>query len=76
MEKPPFLMESAGGPKVIHIGYHSASVEQVYHPDFEVIGDIGASVEALGGRLEGRLPSDRACWSCARQSSRTSTIAP
>ncbi|CAH2405422.1 acetolactate synthase large subunit [Mesorhizobium ventifaucium] len=55
VEKPPFLMRSAGGPKVIHIGYQSATVEQVYHPDLEVIGDIGASVEALAARLEGRL---------------------
>ena len=55
IEKPPFLMESAGGPKVIHVGYQSASVEQVYHPDIELIGDIGASVEGLGARLEGRL---------------------
>lgn len=59
VEKPPFLMKSAGGPKVIHIGYHSATVEQVYHPDIEVIGDIGAAVTALGDRLEGRLEPDR-----------------
>jgi acetolactate synthase I/II/III large subunit len=58
VEKPPFLMKSAGGPKVIHVGYQSATVEQVYHPDFEVIGDIGAAVEALGEKLEGRLTSD------------------
>ena len=51
-------MRSAGGPKVIHLGYQSATVEQVYHPDLEVIGDIGASVEALGERLEGRLVQD------------------
>jgi acetolactate synthase I/II/III large subunit len=58
VEKPPFLMKSAGGPKVIHVGYQSATVEQVYHPDIEVIGDIGASVEALGARLVGRLRGD------------------
>lgn len=58
VEKPPFLMKSAGGPRVIHVGYHSATVEEVYHPDFEVIGDVGASVEALAGRLEGRLQVD------------------
>jgi acetolactate synthase I/II/III large subunit len=58
VEKPPFLMKSAGGPKVIHIGYQSATVEQVYHPDIEVIGDIGAAVEALAARLEGRLSPD------------------
>ncbi len=55
VEKPPFLMRSAGGPKVIHVGYQSANVEQVYHPDAEVIGDIGASVTALGDRLGGKL---------------------
>ena len=58
IEKPPFLMKSAGGPKVIHVGYQSATVEQVYHPDIEVIGDIGATVEGLGERLEGRLSPD------------------
>jgi len=58
IEKPPFLMQSAGGPKVIHVGYQSASVEQVYHPDIELIGDIGASVDALGARIEGRLSVD------------------
>lgn len=58
VEKPPFLMKSAGGPKVVHVGYQSATVEQVYHPDIELIGDIGASVEALGARLEGRLSAN------------------
>lgn len=58
IEKPPFLMSSEGGPKVIHVGYQSATVEEVYHPDMEVIGDIGAAVEMLGDRLEGRLSAD------------------
>ena len=58
IEKPPFLMKSAGGPKVVHVGYQSATVEQVYHPDIEVIGDIGWTVEGLGERLEGRLSPD------------------
>ena len=58
VEKPPFLMQHAGGPKVIHVGFQSATVEQVYHPDIEVIGDIGASVTALAERLEGRLSGD------------------
>lgn len=58
VEKPPFLMKSAGGPRVIHVGYQSATVEQVYHPDIEVIGDIGAAVEGLAVRLEGKLTPD------------------
>jgi acetolactate synthase-1/2/3 large subunit len=58
IEKPPFLMKDNGGPKVIHVGFQSATVEQVYHPDFEVIGDIGASATALAERLEGRVVED------------------
>ena len=59
IEKPPFLMRNAGGPKVIHIGYQSANVEQVYHPDAEVIGDIGTTVTGLADRLEGKLPEQK-----------------
>ena len=44
VEKPPFLMRDEGGPKVLHIGFTSATVEQVFHPDAEVVGDIGATV--------------------------------
>ncbi|MCR4523234.1 MULTISPECIES: acetolactate synthase large subunit [Bosea] len=55
IEKPPFLMRNAGGPKVIHLGFQSANVEQVYHPDAEVIGDIGVTMTGLADRLEGKL---------------------
>ena len=58
IEKPPFLMKDAGGPKVIHLSFQSATVEQVYHPDIEVIGDIGSAVEALAAHLEGKLSPD------------------
>ncbi len=59
VEKPPFLMgKAAGGPKVIHVGFVSANVEEVFYPDAELIGDIGASVTALADRLEGRLVPD------------------
>ncbi|MFL9585239.1 acetolactate synthase large subunit [Stenotrophomonas sp. AB1(2024)] len=59
VEKPPFLMKGKGGPKVIHVGFQSATVEQVYHPDIEVIGDIGAAVDGLAERLEGKLAEDQ-----------------
>ncbi len=56
VEKPPFLMGRAlGGRKVIHIGTASAKVEEVYHPDAELVGDIAASVSALADRLGGRI---------------------
>ena len=58
IEKPPFLMRNEGGPRVVHVGYASATIEQVYHPDLEVIGDIGASVDGLAERLEGRVSPD------------------
>ena len=54
IEKPPFLM-GPGGPRVIHLSYTAANVEQVYFPHAEVIGDVGPSLELLADRVEGRL---------------------
>ncbi|WP_338663106.1 acetolactate synthase large subunit [Pararoseomonas sp. SCSIO 73927] len=56
VEKPPFLM-GPNGPKVIHLSYTPAHVEQVYFPHAEVVGDVGPSLEAVADRLEGRLPN-------------------
>ncbi|HEY1927171.1 MAG TPA: acetolactate synthase large subunit [Caulobacteraceae bacterium] len=55
VEKPPFLM-GPKGPKVLHVGYVSATVEEVYAPHAELIGDVGRSLTLLADRLEGRLP--------------------
>jgi acetolactate synthase-1/2/3 large subunit len=55
VEKPPFLM-GPQGPTVIHVGYTSAHVEEVYFPHASVVGDIGPSLGLLADRLEGRLP--------------------
>ena len=54
IEKPPFIM-GPGEPKVIHVSYMPATVEQVYFPHAEVVGDVGPSLELLADRLEGRL---------------------
>jgi acetolactate synthase I/II/III large subunit len=54
VEKPPFLMGS-GGPKVIHVGYVPATVEEVYFPHAELLGDVGPSLTLLAERLEGKL---------------------
>jgi acetolactate synthase I/II/III large subunit len=54
VEKPPFIMGD-GGPHVIHIGFTSANVEQVFFPHAEVVGDIGASLALLADRLGGKL---------------------
>jgi len=59
VEKPPFIM-GASGPQVIHIGYQPASVEQVYFPQTEVIGDLGPSLRLLADRLDGKIPNAQA----------------
>jgi acetolactate synthase I/II/III large subunit len=59
VEKPPFIMGPAG-PMVIHVGYEPAHVEQVYFPQAEVIGDLGASLKLLADRIEGKLPRAQA----------------
>jgi acetolactate synthase-1/2/3 large subunit len=56
VEKPPFLM-GHGGPQVIHVGATPATVEQVYFPQAEVVGDVGSSLAAIADRLEGKLPN-------------------
>jgi acetolactate synthase I/II/III large subunit len=54
VEKPPFIM-GPSGPRVIHVSYMPANVEQVYFPHAEVVGDVGPSLELLADRIEGRL---------------------
>lgn len=43
IEKPPFFMKP-GGTEVIHVSYVSASVDPVYFPQIEVVGDIGNAI--------------------------------
>ena len=59
IEKPPFIM-GKGGPKVVHVGYQPATVEQVYFPQAEVIGDIGPSLRLLADRVAGKIPNAQA----------------
>jgi len=59
IEKPSFIM-NVHGAKVVHVGYQPATVEQVYFPQAEVIGDIGPTLKLLADRLEGRLPNAKA----------------
>src|SRR6202007_515776 len=53
----PFFM-GPDGPKVIHVGFTPASVEQVYFPHAEVVGDVGPSLALLADRIEGKLRID------------------
>lgn len=41
IEKPPFFMKADNGQKVIHVNYSSAKVDDIYFPQWEVVGDIG-----------------------------------
>lgn len=59
IEKPPFVM-AGKGPKVVHVGYQPASVEQIYFPHAEVVGDIGPSLTLLADRIEGKAPNAQA----------------
>jgi acetolactate synthase I/II/III large subunit len=56
VEKPPFLM-GPKGPIVLHVGYLPATVEEVYFPHAELVGDVGPSLALLADRLEGKLPN-------------------
>jgi acetolactate synthase-1/2/3 large subunit len=56
VEKPPFIM-GPRGPTVLHVGYLPATVEEVYFPHAELIGDVGPSLQLLADRIEGKLPN-------------------
>jgi acetolactate synthase-1/2/3 large subunit len=43
IEKPPFFMQQ-GGTEVIHVSTQTASVDPVYFPQIEVIGDIANAI--------------------------------
>ena len=50
VEKPPFIMR-AGGPKVIHVNFSQAEIDEVYFPQVELLGEIGPTFVSLTERL-------------------------
>jgi len=46
VEKPPFIM-TKDGMEVIHINYFNAQIDDVYFPQYEVIGDIAENLLSL-----------------------------
>lgn len=44
VEKPPFFMQVGDGKQVIHVNFETASVDPVYFPQLEVVGDIANSI--------------------------------
>lgn len=53
VEKPPFVMRE-GGPLVVHVGFSGASVDAVYHPQIEVVGDIASALFRIAQGLPER----------------------
>ncbi|HKR25083.1 MAG TPA: acetolactate synthase large subunit [Allosphingosinicella sp.] len=60
IEKPPFFMQQ-GGTEVIHISANTASVDPVYFPQIEVIGDIANAIWQI---KEDIVP--QGTWNCDR----------
>lgn len=52
VEKPPFLMKHDDRMKVIHVNFISASVDPVYFPQVEVVGDIANSIWQISQSLK------------------------
>jgi acetolactate synthase-1/2/3 large subunit len=60
IEKPPFFMKQ-GGTEVIHVSTNTASVDPVYFPQIEVIGDIANAIWQI---KEDVVP--QGTWNCDR----------
>ena len=50
IEKPPFFMKKSGA-EVIHVNFFSAKVDDVYFPQWEVIGDIGNALWQMAEKI-------------------------
>lgn len=61
IEKPPFFMEH-GGTQVIHVNYFSATVDDVYFPQWEVVGDIGNAVWQMKELLKQKFETETHQW--------------
>lgn len=51
VEKPPFIMKR-DGMKVVHIDYSNARIDDIYFPQYEVIGDIAENLLALTAEIK------------------------
>jgi acetolactate synthase-1/2/3 large subunit len=51
IEKPPFFM-SPGGVQVLHISFASASVDAIYFPQLEVVGDIANAIWQINESIQ------------------------
>ncbi len=51
-EHPPSVWNRNMDKKILHLNFNPARVDAYYNPDWELVGDIGASLELLGKELE------------------------
>src|SRR5690625_7976030 len=59
VEKPPFTMHSRGQ-TIVHLDYQPATIEEVYVPQVEVIGDLHHPLHTLPDRLDAKVPHAQA----------------
>ncbi len=51
IEKPPFFMKEKGV-KVVHVSFSPAEIDEVYFPQFEVVGDIPNALWQMAERID------------------------
>ncbi len=51
IEKPPFFM-THGGFQVLHVSFESASVDAIYFPQLEVVGDIANAIWQINEQIK------------------------
>lgn len=51
MEKPPFMMKTGEGPKVIHLNDVSAISDPVYFPQHQVIGNMATALDLMSSKM-------------------------
>lgn len=61
VEKPPFFMKEKGF-KVIHVNYTNASIDPVYFPHADVIGDIANAIYQMKEIINRQLHWDFKCF--------------
>ncbi len=58
VEKPPFIMQ--GARTVVHINFAPAIINEIYYPQYEVVGDIANAISQLNAKLD--LVKDKLDW--------------
>lgn len=65
VEKPPFFMQEDGF-KVIHVNYTNASIDPVYFPQADVIGDIANALFQINQKIDRQTSWDFSCFMQAK----------